>query len=76
MSTEWNPYSYEKESSSAVQPVKKVETFKAASEEGILIKFTVKKDTEITKDGDKSIQDEMDVLMGVPYAAFEKGKKL
>ena len=63
LSEEWN----------VVQPkekdVKKVGT---ASEEDTLIKSTVEKATEVTKDNAKTIQDEKVVLMEVPNAATEK----
>ena len=56
MSAEWDPYFYEKESISDVQPKEKdVEKVGAASEEGTLIKSTVGKDTEITKNNVKTI---------------------
>ena len=76
MSDEWNPYYYEKESGSAVQPKgKDVEKVGTVSEEGTLIKSTVEKVIEITKDNAKTTQDEKDVLMDVPNAATEKELK-
>ena len=48
MSAECDPYFYEMESFSAVQPKgKDVEKVKAASEEGIPIKSTVGRETKI-----------------------------
>ena len=41
----------------------------------VLIKSTVGKDTEIIKDGDKSIQDETDVVIEVPKTATQKERK-
>ena len=76
MSAEWNPYFYEKESFSAVQPKEKdMEKVGAASEEGTPIKSTVGKDTEISKDYAKTIQDEKDVLMEFPKVATDKELK-
>ena len=47
----------------------------SASEEGIPIKSTVGKDTEISKDDTKTIQDEKDVLIEFPKAVTEKELK-
>ena len=59
LSDEWNPYCYVKESGSAVQPKENdVGKVGAASEEGALIKSTVEKAAEITKDNSKTIQDD------------------
>ena len=72
MSVEWDPYFYEKESFSAMQPKEKdVEKVVAASEEGKPNESIMEKDTEISKDDAKTIQDEKDVLMEVPTAASE-----
>ena len=43
----------------------------AAYEDGKPIEFIVEKDTKISMDDAKTIQDEQDVLMGVPTAASE-----
>ena len=51
---------------------KDVKKVGAASEEGILIKSTVGKESEITKNDAKTIQDEKDVLIEVSKAATEK----
>ena len=76
LNDEWNPYYYEKESGPAVQPPKKdVEKVRSDSEEGTLIKFTVEKATEITKNDVKTIQDQKDVQMEVPNEATEKNLK-
>ena len=73
MIAEWDSFYCEKESSSAVQHKEKdVEKVEASSEEGTQIKSTVEKDTEISKDDAKTIQDENDALMNVPVAATEK----
>ena len=59
-----------------MQPNQKdVEKVGATSEEDTLIKSAVEKDTEITKDDAKTIQDEKDVLIEVPKAATEKELK-
>ena len=45
----------------------------AASEEGKPIKSIVEKDTKLLMDDAITIQDEVDVLIGVPTVASEKG---
>ena len=76
LSDEQNPYHYVKESGSVVQPKEKdVEMVGTASEEGALIKSSVEKAAEITKDDTKTIQDEKDIQMEVPNAATEKELK-
>ena len=50
-----------------------VEEVGANSEEGTLIKSTVKRATEISKDYAKTIQDEENVLIKVPTAASDRG---
>ena len=50
-----------------------VEKFEAASEEGTIIESIVEKDTEISKDDAKTVQDEKDVQMKVPTTALERG---
>ena len=70
MSADWDPYFYEKESSSAVQPKEKdVEQVGAAFEEDTLIKSAVGKETKMTNDDAKAIQD---VLTEAPKADTEK----
>ena len=54
---------------------KDVEKVKTISEEGTLNKSTLEKNTEITKDAAKTIQDEKNVQMEVPNAAIEKEVK-
>ena len=49
-----------------------MEKVEAASEEGTLIKSTVGKATEISKDDAKTIQDEKDVIIEIPKAALKK----
>ena len=76
LSDEWNPYHYEKESGSLNQPKEKdLEKSGTVSEEGTLIKSTVEKAAEITKDDVKAIQDKKDVQIEVPNAATEKELK-
>ena len=66
----FDPFFYEKDSFSAIQPKEKdVNKVVAASEEGETIKSIVEKDTEISKNDAKTIQDEKDVLMEVPTVA-------
>ena len=73
MSAEWYPYFYEKESISAVlNKEEDAEEVAPNFEEGLLIKSTVGKATEITKDDAKTIQDEKDILMEFLKAATEK----
>ena len=72
LSDEWNPYYYEKESGSAVQPKEKdVEKVGTVFDEGTHIQSTVEKTTEITKDDAKTIQDERDVQTEVTIASTE-----
>ena len=70
LSDKLNTYHYVKEAGSAKQlkekDVKKVGT---ASEEGTLIKSTVEKATEISKDDSKTIQNEKDAQKEAPNAA-------
>ena len=76
LSDEWNPYHYEKELGSANQSKEKdVETFVTASKEGTLIKSTVEKATEITKNDSKTIQDEKDIQIEALNVATEKESK-
>ena len=61
------------EAGSAVQSKEKdVEKVVTDSEVGTLIKSTLEKAIEITKDDAKTIKDEKDVQMKVPNAATEK----
>ena len=61
---------------SAVQPKEKdMEKVGAASNNGTSIKSAVGKETEISKDVAKTIQDEKDDLMEVPKAATNKELK-
>ena len=57
MSAEWDPYCYEKATNFCCATQKKDKSLKA---------------TEITKDDDKIIQDQKDVLVEVPNEATEK----
>ena len=50
-----------------------VEKFGASSEEGTLIKSTVEKATEVTKDDAKTIQNKKNVWMKLPSAASDRG---
>ena len=58
----------------AIQPKEKdVEKLGTASDEGKPMESIVEKDTKISMDDPKTIQDEKNVLMEVPTAASEQG---
>ena len=71
LSDELNLYHYVKEWGSAVQPKEKdVEKVGAASDKGTLVKSTMEKGAEITKDDSKTIQDEMGEAPSKPLLIF------
>ena len=73
LSDECNPCYYVRESDSDNQPKEKdMEKVGTVSGEGTLIKFSLEKATEITKDDTKTTQHEKDIQMEVPNAATKK----